>query len=129
MLLKEIRNIKTGDKEKVKVFYQIFTCIFKKFPTNVQLHDSIIKHYYIAALPTKFFVFIKCVAEDTLALNFVEEIAIEKDLRFIWVIFNPEYSKESKDASKNSRASSVKTKEKDLFDMDNFHQILEFVNG
>jgi len=78
MFLKELRNLKMGDKEKVKGFNQIFTHLLNKFPIDVQPHDSIKKYYYIVALPTKIFVFVKRVAKDTLALNFVEKLLLRR---------------------------------------------------
>ncbi len=54
----------------------------------MQPHDSITKYYYIVALPTKIAIFVKHAAKDTLALNFVEEIVVEKDLRNIGVIID-----------------------------------------
>lgn len=56
MLLKELINLNMGDKEKVKYFHQIFTCILNKFPTDVQPHDSITKDYYNFSFPTNNYV-------------------------------------------------------------------------
>lgn len=48
MILKELDNIKMGNKVKVKDFNQKSTCIMNKFPTDVQLDDYITKGYYMS---------------------------------------------------------------------------------
>lgn len=70
----------------------------------------------------------KHVAEETLDLNFAEEIVVEKDLRSIGVIVDQEGSKDSKDIGKNSQASSTKTKQKYYFYMESLIKIIEIVN-
>lgn len=69
MLLKELRNLKMRNKERVKYFNQIFTCLLNKFPTYVKLHNDITKYYYTTTLPTNNFAFVKGVVKHTLDLN------------------------------------------------------------
>ena len=71
--------------------------------------------------------FVKRATKDTLALNVVEEISVENDLRPIGVIVDQDDSKESKDTGKKSQAPSTKTREKYPFYMDNFTKSLKFL--
>ena len=101
----------------MKDFNRIFTRILNNLLTNVQPHGSITKNYYTATLPTNIFVFVKRVVKETLGLNIVEAISMEKDLRSIRFIDDQEDSKDSKDIGKKSQASFTKNKEKDPFEM------------
>lgn len=102
MLLKELGNIKMGEKVKVKYFNQNFNHILNKFPKGTKLHDSITIDYYTNAFPTNISQFFKIYAKKSLALNFVEMITVDKDLCAIGVITDEDESKESKETSRRS---------------------------
>lgn len=106
MLLKELGNLKIGDKERVKYFSQIFTHLLKRFPTNVQLHNHITKDYYTTSLSTNISVSFKRDAKNTLALNFVEAPDVEKYLHYIGFIEGIDDLKDSKETGKKIQASS-----------------------
>lgn len=112
MLLKELGNIKIEQKEEVKDFNFRFNRILNKFPANTKPHDSITINYYTSALPKSITQIVKLTMKETLAENYEEAIAVEKDLRAIEVIFDDEPSKDSKDMGKKSQATSIKAKEK-----------------
>lgn len=73
---------------------------------------SITIDYYIVAFPTNVSSFIRRVAKETLALNFAEEIIVEKDLRVIGVITNDDESKDY-ETGRKSQPSSSKAKERE----------------
>ncbi len=75
----------------------------------MQPHDYINKDYYITTLPTNISIFVKIVVKETLAQIFVEEIAVENDLRSIGVIIDQGDSKDSKENRKKPQGSSDKT--------------------
>lgn len=74
-----------------------------KFPTYVQPHDDINKYYYIVALPTNIFVFVKRYEKETLVLKFVKALVVENDLRSIGVILDSNDCKDSKDVGKKTQ--------------------------
>ena len=63
----------------MKYFNQKFTTILNKFPTDVDLDDSMIINYYTRALPWDIVVFVKCEAIPTLVDNFATTLEVEKD--------------------------------------------------
>lgn len=76
-----------------------------------------------------FMFFLSTLKKYTSALNFAEEIIIEKELRSIGVIVDQEDLKDPKDTSKKSQASSAKAKEIYHFDMDNLTMSLKFLTN
>ena len=114
-----------GDKEKVKDFNRIFNYILNKFPADVQPHNTITKYYYTTSFPTILLVFVKRDANDTLDLNFVEVVVVEKDLNSIGEIEDHEDSKDFKDAGKKIQASPIKAKEKYSFDVERLEKYLK----
>jgi len=106
-------------KEKVKYFNQSFNRILNIFPIDMKIHDSITIYYYIFALSTRITQFMKRTAKGTLAKNYEEAVAFEKDLCTIGVIMDNESSKDSKDMGKISQASLSKAKDMSIKYMSN----------
>lgn len=95
-LLKEFRSIKMGERDKVKDLNKKLNLILNKLRPGMQSHNWVTIYYYTASFPTNISQFLKRVVNVMLALNFVEAIITEKDLRMIGFIMNDDESKDSK---------------------------------
>ena len=69
--------------------------------------------------------FVKQATKETLALNFVEAIAMEKELHAIGVIIADDESKDSKESCRKYQASSSKEKENDSSNIEIFTKTLK----
>lgn len=90
-----------------------------RFPLSTHPHNSIKIYYYTNGLPKNISVFVKRAIKETPALNFTEEITVEKDLQAIGAIIDDKKYKDSKEAGKNSQPSSNKAREKYFVDIEN----------
>lgn len=115
--------ISVDSPRSCKILVAIFGLI------NVQPHDDITKYYYTTTFMTNNFMFFKRYSKDTLALNFAKTLLVEKDMRSIGVIVDFDDSKDSKDVGNKTEASSIKTKEKDYFDMESLAKSLKILNN
>jgi len=73
--------------------------------------------------------FVKRVAKETLALNFAQALVVEKDIDSIGFIIKSGNSKDTKVVGKKTQASSIKTKEKDSFDMEPLAKSLKILTN